>query len=388
MPPRAMADDARTDDPEAGAPIGKDTLDPELISLRRPAPRIGAVAAAAVLLLCVVLMVRLRHDLAFARAGSTPKTVTVQELVAGTVAADSYVTFTAPADATAAIRAQVSVATPGARVRPVAGTNDRLWLAEPGDAWGPAPHDQLVTGRLRAMSAVRFGAPVARALAQGTWPRFVSGGELARARQASATGGDLVLVDGGSLTITGDAEVELWLPDPGQAVVVGTFGSRLPDVAAWTEALAQASVITAGAAPISKTDDLARWLVQRPDAIASLNQQLDTAHLWGARVEPSPVRVRARWSELVATADGVTVPERTGAVIPWAAIDVAAVWAPRAMPAGARVVITDERPADYWYLTPLYVVLAVLTALFAWALAMAVRRQFFDDPTVAAAATR
>ena len=48
MPPRAMADDARTDDPEAGAPIGKDTLDPELISLRRPAPRIGAIAAAAV----------------------------------------------------------------------------------------------------------------------------------------------------------------------------------------------------------------------------------------------------------------------------------------------------------------------------------------------------
>lgn len=384
MPPRAMADDPRTDDPEAGAPIGKDTLDPELISLRRPAPRIGAVAAAAVLVLCVVLMVRLRHDLRFARAGSEPTPVTVQELIAGKLAADSYVTFTAPADATATIRAQVSPANPGARVRPVVGTDDRLWLAEPGDDWGPAHHDQLVTGRLRAMSAVRFGGPVARALAKGTWPRFISGAELARARQASAAGGALVLVDGGALTIGGDADVELWLPDPGQAVVVGTFGSRLPDVAAWTAALARAGVIAPGTAPLSKTDDLARWLVQRPDAIASLNQQLDTAQLWGARVEPSPVRVRAKWSELVASAEGVTVPARTGAVIPWAAIDVAAVWAPRTMPAGARVVITDEQPADYWYLTPLYIGLAVIAALFGWALVMAVRRQFFDEPTVRA----
>ena len=48
------------------------------------------------------------------------------------------------------------------------------------------------------------------------------------------------------------------------------------------------------------------------------------------------------------------------------------------------VVITDEAPGDYWYLPPMFIALAVLAALFAWALVMVVRRQFFDDPTVSA----
>ncbi len=379
----AMAHD-RTDDAEAGAPIGKDTIDPELVSLRRPAPRIGVVAAAAVVLLAVVLMVRLRHDFTFARAGSTPRAVKIQEIVAGKVAADSYVTFTAPGDSTAVIRAQVSESNPGARVRPVIGSGDRLWLAEPGDAWGPAGHDHVVTGRLRTMSAVRFGAPVARQLAKGAWPRFVSGAELGRARQASAAGGELVLVDGSGMTVGADAEVELWLPDPGQAVVIGTFASRLPDVAAWTEALARAGVIAAGTAPTSQTETMVRWLVQRPDAVAALTQQLDGAQLWGARVEPSPVRVRARWPELIATAEGVTVPGHAGPPIPWTAIDVAAVWAPRTMPAGAWVVLTDEKPGAYWYLTWAFAGLALIAVLFTWALVMAVRRLFFDAPTVRA----
>lgn len=380
-----MADDDRTDDPEAGAPIGKDAIDPELVSLRRPAPRIGAVAALAVVVLCVVMMVRLRHDFAFARAGGTPKQVTVQELVAGKVADDSYVSFTAPADASAAIRAQVTLANPGTRVRPVAGTNDRLWLAEPGDGWGPAVHDQLVRGRVRAMSAVRFGGPVAAALARGAWPRFVSGAELARARQASADGGEVVLVDGGSLKVAGTTDVELWLPDPGQAIVVGTFSTRFPDVATWAAALARAGVIAEGAKPVSTTDALARWQVQRADALSSINEQLEAAQLWGARVEPSPVRVRAAWSAITVTAAGFVVPGHTGAAIPPSAVDVAALWAPRTMPAGARVVITDETPARYWYLTPVYLGLALIALLFTWALVMAVRRQFLDQPTVRAA---
>ncbi|HVV82515.1 MAG TPA: hypothetical protein VHE35_05520 [Kofleriaceae bacterium] len=381
-----MADDDRTDDPEAGAPIGKDALDPELISLRRAAPRIGALAAAAVVILCAVLMVRLRHDLAFARAGATPKQVTIDDIVAGHIAADSYVTLTAPPDSASALRAQVSVANPGTRVRPVAGTDDRLWLAEPGDAWGPARHDEVVSGRLRSMSEVRFGGPVARALAKGAWPRFVTGAELSRARQASAAGGALHLVDGGTISVKADTDVELWLPDPGQAIVVGTFGSHYPDVAAWTDALAKAGVIAAGTAPTSKTEALVRWQVQRPDAVASIGQQLDAAQLWGARVEPSPVRVRVKWSELVATPDGVDVPSHAGAAIPWSAIDVAGIWAPRTMPSGARVILTDEKPADYWYLTWVYIGLAVIGVLFTWALVMAIRRQFFDATTVRASA--
>ena len=66
--------------------------------------------------------------------------------------------------------------------------------------------------------------------------------------------------------------------------------------------------------------------------------------------------------------------------MPWSAVDVAAVWAPRPVPDGARVILSDEAPADFWLVRPLYAVLAVLALLFVWALWRAVRRDFWPLP--------
>ena len=47
----------------------QDGIDPELVKLRRPAPKIGALSALGVLILCTYLIVRLFPDLTFSRQG-------------------------------------------------------------------------------------------------------------------------------------------------------------------------------------------------------------------------------------------------------------------------------------------------------------------------------
>lgn len=363
----SMAADAPPRDP--GAPIGKDELDPELVSLRRGAPTVGVVTSAAIVILCVVLMVRLRHDLAFSRSGDTPRQVTVEDVVAGKVGDDSYVSLRAPLDRASAVRARVTEANAGTRVLPVLGSGDRLWLAVPGDPWSPVSHDDVVSGRLRPLAAVRFADPVVAYVARNPVPRFISGAELRAARLGGKNA--VTLVGGGTLTVAPTDQVELMVADPGAAIVVATFNPRLPDVKAWGEALAAAGVVAAGTAPIRTSDDTARWEVRQPDAVAAVGRALEAAQLWGARVEAASTQHKVAFGELPVTEAGVGLP---GGVIPWSAVDVVAVHAPRPVPAGARVLLLDEKPAAYWYLTPVYVVLAVFALLFTWALTLAVRR--------------
>lgn len=378
MPTLAMSDDAAPRDP--GAPIGRDEIDPDLIKLRRAGPTIGTITAAAIVILCVTLLVRLRHDFAFSREDAKPRATTAAEITAGKLAPDSFVTLDAPIDRIGAIRVRTSEATSGNRVVAVRATGDKLWLALPGDPWGPFSHDQQVTGRLRRLDDVRFAGPLAAALVKHPAPRFITGTELQRARAANDT--SVTLLDGDKLAITATDQVELSVVDPGAAVVVAALSPGRPDVASWTDALAAAGVIAAGAAPTRTTESLVRWEVHRADAVASIQAALDGAQLWGARVEPSMTHVRAPWTELPVTAAGVGTPD---GVIPWSSIDVAGIWARRTIPAGAWVVLADEKPGDYWYLTAIYIGLAVLGLLFTWALARAVRRQFFDKTAIEAA---
>lgn len=378
MPPTAMSDDAAPRDP--GAPIGRDEIDPDLVKLRRAAPSIGTVTAAAIVILCVALMVRLRADFAFAREDARPRPVTVADVLAGKVAADGFVTLDAPVDRVGAIRIRASEATAGNRLVAARGTSDRLWIALPGDAWGPYQHDDKVTGRLRRLSDVRFAGPLASALLRNPAPRFITGEELARARKTGAT--TVTLLDGTTLALGDADEVELQVADPGAAIVVAALSPGRPDVATWTTALVAAGVLAEGATPTSATDDLARWSVRRPDAVASIQSALDDAQLWGARVEPATTRVRTPWKQLAVSGAGVTGPN---GVIPWSAIDVVGVWAPRTVPAGAWVVLADEQPSDYWYLNAVFGGLALLAILFAWALVRAVKRQFLDKTAAATA---
>ena len=188
----AMADDANR---EPGAPIGKDEIDPDLIRLPRGALQVGIIAAVGVLILCVALLVRLRHDVGYARESDTPKAVTAADIVAGKVDDNRYVTVEAPPDRAGAVRLRTTKGSDGHRVVAVRGTSDRLWLALPGDAWGhEAQHDDRVSGRLRRLADVRYAGPLARALAAYPSPRFITGAELRRARTENAS--QVTLIDG------------------------------------------------------------------------------------------------------------------------------------------------------------------------------------------------
>lgn len=372
----AMADDA-TRDP--GAPIGKDEIDPELIRLRRGAPQVGIIAAAGVTILCVALLIRLRHDVGYARESGTPKPVTAADIAAGKVADNSYVTLEAAPDRAGAVRLRTTKGSDGHRVVAVRGTGDRLWLALPGDAWEhPAQHDDRVSGRLRRLADVRYAGPLARALAAYPAPRFISGEELRRARAANAT--QVTLIDGATLTLGPTDDVDLSVVDPNAAVIVAALSEGHPTAQAWAEALAAAGVIAAGQAPSSASAELVRWEVRRPDAVAAVQAVLDSAQLAGARAEPYATNLRTRFTALPVTDAGVSSP---AGVLPWSAIDVAAVWAPRPVPAGAWVVLADERPSDYWYMVPIFVGLALIGTLALWALVRAVRQQYFDRSALA-----
>ncbi|MBK9034745.1 MAG: hypothetical protein IPL61_26350 [Myxococcales bacterium] len=372
----AMPDDVTR---EPGAPIGPDEIDPDLIRLGRGVPQIGLVSAAGVIILCVALFVRLRHDFAYARERGTPRAVTVASIVDGKVPANSYVTLEATPDRVGAIRLRASKGNSGSRLAAARGAGDRLWLALPGDSFDhPYQHDDQVSGRLRKLDDVRYAGPLAQALRTFPTPRFITGAELRRAKAANAT--QVTLLDGATLAVTGTDEIDLAIADPGTAVVVAALspGYAIPD---WDAALTAAGLITAGQAPISATPDLVRWRVQRPDAVASVQAALDGAQLWGARAEVSTINVRGPWATFAASEAGVTGPG--GELVPWSAIDVAGVWAPRTIPAGAWIILADERPGDYWYLQPIYGGLALIGLLALWALVRAVRREFFDRSAVA-----
>src|SRR4051812_15730697 len=49
-----------------GAPIAKDAIDPELVRLSRPRPKIGVITAAGLVFLCGFFLIRLQADRRFA----------------------------------------------------------------------------------------------------------------------------------------------------------------------------------------------------------------------------------------------------------------------------------------------------------------------------------
>jgi hypothetical protein len=363
----------KTRDP--GAPVGKDEIDPELVSLRGPRAKVGAITALAIVAVCVIYLVKLLGDFTFSRQADKPRDVTIADIVAGKVGTDEMVQVAAPLERSAAVRVRTGRGDPGVRVTPVVGSGDKLWIALPGDPWQPAI-DGRYRGRLHPASAGPLGAALREDL-ETPQPRFVAGDALAKARLASATGAELTTVEGNAIHADASTPVEIDVVDPGAARVVVTFTEKYKDAKAWTDALAAAGVIAPGAAPSESLDGGAAWLVRTPDAVATSEGKLEKAELWATRVDPVTVSRKATWKELGATPSELTIGD---AKLPWSAVDVAALWLPRPLPDGAYVLVVDEKPSDYWAVKPLYVALAVIGLLFAWALWRAIRRDFWPLP--------
>ncbi|RMH43468.1 MAG: hypothetical protein D6689_05040 [Deltaproteobacteria bacterium] len=368
-----MTDSADTSDPtpspapEPGAPFPKGKLDPELVALRRPAVRVGPVLSACVVVFCIYMMASLRADLRFSREPGEPRAVAdAAALLADADAlVDRFVAARTVPDRSFAAMVATGAAIGGHRVTPVLGTGDRLWLWADGNPWTAEPaHDEVYRGRLRRAAALPF-FPALRAYVanQPPWPRAVAIDAFRAALVARAAA--VANPAGGELAVTDATEVDITERVRGRAEVVARLTPERGDEAAWGRALEAAGVIPGGATPVRR-DEFALWYrVPAPGGLEPLRRALAEHDLFAAEVRPVVDRITARWGELRGGPGGVALGDHE---IAWEDVDGVAIAVPHAVPDDAMVLLTDERPSAYWYLTALYVLMAAFAALFAWTL--------------------
>ncbi len=369
-----MAESTSVEEP--GAPIARDAVDPDLIKLKRARPKVGVITALGVVFLCVVFLLRLNGDRTFAGSGD-PEKVTVDQVLAGNVGTDKYVTLDAEPLMSHAIRTSVQKGGLGLRVVPVRGSGEKLWLVIDGNGW-----DQPVTtgylGRLRALSALPFAKAVDEYATAHPRPMFAT----AAATRAGFAAGKVSMVSGEAITVGDADEVALDVVDPNSALIVAALNERLPTAEAWTAAMTAAG-ITMGPAipPPTGVSDQIRYEVKDAGAVATTTTKLEAAQLWAARVEPVTHHYKTTWSAMkTSSAAGFTVA--SGVTIPDADLDLIGIYSSRGVPDGAYALISGEKPADYWHVLPISIGLAVIGLLFLWALIRAVKRDIL--PTRAA----
>jgi hypothetical protein len=360
-----MADPTPIEQPDPGAPIGRDHIDPDLVKLTRPRPKVGIITAAGVVFLCLMFLFRLAPDRHFAGEDSQATPATVADVLAGKLEADSLLVIPAEPLVSQAIRATNAKGSLGLRVVPVRGAADRLWLAVSGDGWDAAALNGY-TGRLRKLDDVAFG-PVTRAYA-AEHPRLVFA--TAAAVRAGAAGGSVTTVSGDQIALVDHDLVAADLALPGEATIVASLNDRLPDLAAWRAALDKAGLTPPAAGATDAALGQVRFTV--PASIATATTRLEAAGLWAARVDPITRHYETTWGALRKSSPAGL--DLGGASVPDAQVDLVGLYATHRIPGDAYVLVAGEQPDDYWYVMPITIALAAILLVFAWALVRAIRR--------------
>ncbi len=357
-----------------GAPRPRDEIDPELIKLRRMRISVGPITSAAIIVFCGYMMVRLYGDLRFSRQDSEPRRVTVADVVSGRAGNEGYVAMGAVPDRAFAMRVLTKGSTEGHRVAPVLGSDAHLWLVVGSEPWAePIAYQDDYRGRLRRLSDMPFADALESYVhSREATPQSVTGEALRKAVAAHAA--EVIRPSGDHVKLDAGTRLGIRETVPDRALVRGFFREdRLPDEAAWNAALTAAGVLPEGARANSIDDEAkaAVYEVPAPDGLAGIKQKLVDARLFAARAEPVVREYETTFSGLTSDAAGLHVAG--GAVVPWDSVSDVVVYAPRQVPPGAQVLVTDEAPGAYWYVLPLYLLLALFVALFSWALVRALR---------------
>ncbi len=352
-------------DDDAGAPIEKDAIDPDMIKLKRARPKIGLVTAAGLVFLCGLFLVRLGPDRRFAGSGDAPERVQISDVLGGRVALDRFVALTEiEPEYSHAIRTTTAKGSLGVRVVPVRGTGEHVWLAVSGDGWDP-PANGMYAGRLRELSALPFAASVEAFAKSHPRPVFVTPAAL----HAGIAANSVQTISGDTIKPEAGDKLAFDVVDPDSSTVIGALNDKLPTARDWAMALVAAG-IPANGTPETTRDTARFHVLAGVDAAAP---KLEAAKLWGARVEPVTTHYETTWSALGSATGGIPTG-KDGKVIPDAQLDLVGAYVARGVPAGALVLLTEERPADYWYVLPITIVLAAIGLIFAWALVRAVKR--------------
>ena len=366
-------------EPEPGAPIPRDSIDPDLVKLARKRPQIGLITAVGVVVVCVYYIVHLGPDRRFGGEPEVPRTVAIADVAAGKIADDSYIAIDTDPMMSHAIRASTSSGDPGSRVVPARGTGERVWLVLDGNA-GLKPNLKSYVGRLRRISDLRSAHVLDTHARAYPRPTFAT----AAAVRAGLTAGAVETVAGDRIPV-GDADrVAFDVIDPARATIIASFtGPRAPteetpghgplaDGKAWIAELAKHG-ITAVPSPVPGQVDSILGQVRLDVAMSvdAVTGKLEAAKLWAARVERVTHHHETTWGALRASpAAGFAASGRT---VPDADVGLVGLFVQRGIPGDAYALLDGEHPQDYWYVLPITIAVAFIGLLFAWALARAIR---------------
>jgi hypothetical protein len=370
-----MADETGSPDPalsaHPGRPRGRDEIDPELLVIPRSRARVGWLLALSVLVFCGYFLVRLWGDLMFSLAGDDPERLDTAAAVFA-ASPNAYVEVRAVPDRATLLRVFASDANDGHRLAPVLGTADRVWLLFAGGHWAEAPaYDEVVRGRVARLGDLPFYDDLLDHLAsrppalRGVSPDVLSAkpGEVIR---------DLA---GDPLRVDAATPVTISQRVAGTARVTGFRTDTMADEPTWRAALEKAGVLAPGARLVTESPDAWTWEAAAPEGADALSAALVAQKLLAARAVAVDRQHYVTWNDL----------EATLGMVPRGFIRWVLVAAPRSAPADARVLITTERPGDFWYVLPLAIFFGLFALLFAWALWRALRA-VMSPATEAAAA--
>jgi hypothetical protein len=352
---------AESAEPEPGAPIPKDAIDPELIKLKRARPKIGLVTSAGMVFLCTFFILKLGKDRAFGGEGDKPKLAHVADVIAGKVETDSFVEIPAEPMMSHAIRATKAKGDPGLRVVPIRSSGEKLWVTLDGVGWDPPITSNTYTGRLRKLADMPFGAAVFDHAKAHPRPVFVT----TTAATAGFANNQIKTVDGDTITARDTDKVAYDTVDPNGSIVVATFTAGTPDhaalldTAAWNKAIADLGFTVKALPEDEKDKALGQARFETNAGGPAVTEKLEGAKLWSARVEPVVRHVETTWGAVKTAAP---------------AADLVGIYVSRGIPGDAYVLITGEIPQDYWYILPITIVVGIIGLLFLWAFVRSVRR--------------
>lgn len=366
--------EAADPDDESGRRVDPDEIDPELISLSAPRRRVGPLLSLSIIVFCALLIHRLYADFRFSRQSDSAQRVADPKKIVDRdgIVEDDFVSVRAMPDHSYVVRITAGEADYGHRVAPVLGTDQRLWVMVPATPWAADPaYTHIYSGRVRALANLPFYDELRDYVAaQPGAERFVSPAEV----EVALAGDRAAVVDpfNDSIEVANATPVVISETVLDRARIQAFKFDSFPDRASWRGALIAAELITAAATAAIDNNEFVEYEVSAPAGVEPIRQRVADSKLHRIRIKPVVRPHETTWGELSTTAEGLQIGAASR--LPWPNITSVSLVVPRRLRSDAVLLMTDERPGTYWYILPVYLVLAGFILLFAWALFRALRR--------------